>query len=168
MLGRTDEALAELCEAVRLKPEWTEPHVALSEVYNELGRDEESAACLREAVKLSPGDATTHNNLGAVYYKLGRLQEAAASLEQAARLVPSLAAAHEQGLKRINDGKVCLLRRWHYGRLGRRRSRREHGAGFGAAAGSGRGAARAESAFLAGGAHPQVSRRVNPTIKGAP
>jgi Flp pilus assembly protein TadD len=62
-LGRTQEALPHLQEAIRLKPDLEAAHATLGTALANLGRFDEAIAQLSEAVRLNPKDAEARVNL---------------------------------------------------------------------------------------------------------
>ena len=117
VLGRSDEALANAEEAVRLyrqlagaRPDAFQPGLAgslnnLGMMLSALGRREEALAAVEQAVRLCrqlaearfdallPDSAMSLNNLGMMLSALGRREEALAAAEQAVRLYRQLAEA---------------------------------------------------------------------------
>ncbi len=103
--GRYEEAVTQFKEAIRLKPDYAEPHSALGVVYGALGRGEEARAECGEAVRLKPDYAEAHWGLGFSYYILARDEEAIAEYKEAIRLKPGYAEAHyELGLMYVRHG----------------------------------------------------------------
>ena len=91
--GRTEDAVASLRRAAKLKPGLSTVHTNLGLALSELGRFEEAAASHRTALKLQPGLALAHNNLGVALQKAGKLDEAIASFHRAIELQPALPEA---------------------------------------------------------------------------
>ena len=69
--GKLIEAIAELREAVRLKPEDDGAHYNLGRALYNQGRLDEAVAVLRTALRLKPDHAAAHNNLGNAYSTKG-------------------------------------------------------------------------------------------------
>ncbi len=93
-LGRYEEAVSELNEALRLNPGYVEVHNNLAVTYDKLGKRDEAVRELQEALRLNPGYTEAHNNLGNVYAGEGRYEEAIKELEEAIRINPGYAVAH--------------------------------------------------------------------------
>ncbi len=93
-MGRFDEALKELNEALRLNPEYIEVHNNLAVTHYKMGNYEESLGELRVAVRLNPDYTEAHSNLGSLYGRLERYDEAVEELKLAIKLNPDYAAAH--------------------------------------------------------------------------
>jgi tetratricopeptide (TPR) repeat protein len=92
--GKTDEAIAEFAEAVRLRPDYFKAQNNLGDALQSAGRTREAVAHLEEALRLRPDSAEAHNNLGNAYRALGRTQDAVAQFEDALRLRPGYVEAH--------------------------------------------------------------------------
>jgi tetratricopeptide (TPR) repeat protein len=93
-MGRMQEAIAQLEEALRLKPDYVEARVNLGNALRSLGRLSEAIAEYQTALRVDPNDADARLNLGHVLASLGRFPEAIAQDEALLRLRPELAAAH--------------------------------------------------------------------------
>src|SRR5258708_38072015 len=102
-LGRVDEGLPLLEEAVRLAPESSEAHANLGAGLCELDRLNEAVTALENARTADPSNAAAANNLGLVYKQQGRLDMARRSLDQAVRTAPDFAEA------RLNRAMTMLL-----------------------------------------------------------
>jgi Flp pilus assembly protein TadD len=105
--GRTPEAIAQLEEALRLKPDYVEAHIRLGHALVNAGRTPEAIAQLEEALRLKPDyveahnnprnalvSAVAHNNLGNALLSAGRTSDAIAQFEEALRLRPDFFEAH--------------------------------------------------------------------------
>jgi Tfp pilus assembly protein PilF len=86
------QVIAAFREAIRLRPDYPEPHNNLGLVYVQTGDDEKAAAAFREAIKLRPDYADAHQNLGAVL-TTSDPDEAVRELEKAVELQPALLKA---------------------------------------------------------------------------
>lgn len=83
VLGRTDEALAEVRKAERLDPLSPTVKTALAETWYFARRFPEAEAAARAALELDPGFLLGWVNLGRALEQQGRLDEASACLEKA-------------------------------------------------------------------------------------
>jgi tetratricopeptide (TPR) repeat protein len=92
--GRYDGAVAELKEAVRLKPDYALAHFKLGNAYMQMRRAPEAIQSFKEAIRLEPKMDGAHNNLGNVYLAVGRLDQAAEAYKEAARINPAAGAPH--------------------------------------------------------------------------
>lgn len=92
--GRTEEGIAQLEEAVRIKPGFAEAAGGLGHLRSRQGRHEEALQWNRRAVELGPDMALTHYNLAVTLDALGRHEEALGEYEAALRLDPWLAQAY--------------------------------------------------------------------------
>ena len=86
--GRSDEALAEYREALRLQPRAYQIHNSYGNLLGKMDRTDEALAEYREAIRLNPKIPYLYNNLGAALAKLGRFDEAMNAFTNAARLDP--------------------------------------------------------------------------------
>jgi tetratricopeptide (TPR) repeat protein len=82
------QAVAELEEAVRLRPDFAESWSDLGQARKTLLDDTAALAAFERAVSLSPEDAVAQYRLGAEYFALGRNPPAIEHLEAAVHLSP--------------------------------------------------------------------------------
>ena len=96
MPGRSDEAIAEYEEALRLRPVYFQAHNNLGAALEKIpGRLDEAIAHFEESIRLRPDFADAHYNLGIALEKVpGRSGDAIAQYEEALRLRPDYAGAH--------------------------------------------------------------------------
>jgi Flp pilus assembly protein TadD len=92
--GRSEEAVARLEAAVRLRPDRAGIRSNLGQALANAGRTDEAVAQYREALRIDPGNARVHNNLGVALDRRGDLAGAAAGYREALRLAPGFAEAH--------------------------------------------------------------------------
>jgi protein O-mannosyl-transferase len=92
--GKTDEAIIQLQEAIRLKPDFAGAHNNLGNALLHQGRVDEAISEFREAVRYKPDYAEFHDNLGAALGTKGQFDEAIAQFQEAIRLRPDFAKAH--------------------------------------------------------------------------
>jgi tetratricopeptide (TPR) repeat protein len=71
-VGRPEEAIPELREAIRLDPSYVEAYNNLGVSLAETGRREEGLAVLEQAARVEPEHADTYYNLGRIQATLGR------------------------------------------------------------------------------------------------
>ena len=94
-LGRQDEAIVQLREAIRLSPEVrTELHVSLGAVLAETGRIEEAKREYDRVLAMEPKHPGARNNAAIALYRSGRVAEAQAALREIVADFPKLADAH--------------------------------------------------------------------------
>jgi len=105
-LGRHQNAVEALKQAIKSKPDLVEAHYNLGFAYDELGRYQDAIESYKQAIRINPDLAKAYCNLGFAYGKLGRYQEEIEACKQAIRIKPDDAKAHN------NLGKT-------YGELGR-------------------------------------------------
>jgi protein O-mannosyl-transferase len=92
--GRTDEAIGEFQEAIRLKPDFAKAHDNLGTTLLGKGQINEAINEFQEAIHLAPDDADAHNNLGNALLKENQIDEAIDQYQEAIRLKPDLIEAH--------------------------------------------------------------------------
>lgn len=79
-------ALADLEEAVRLKPDYAPAHYLMAVVYDQQGNQAEAIAKLEETKRVAPGDIGLAFQLGVVYYQRDELGKARDEFERARSL----------------------------------------------------------------------------------
>ena len=99
--GRTEEAIEQFHQAVRVNPGFPDTYIHLGKALlqhgNELeqqGRTDEAMAEYREATRMDPGLAPTHYNLGNALLAERRTDEAIAEYREALRIDPGFAPSH--------------------------------------------------------------------------
>lgn len=103
-LGRPEEGLPFLQDAVRLAPQQSQSHLHLGFVLRSMGRNEQAQVYFREASRLAPSDPAPRVNLVAVLVDLEKFQEAVAVGRKAASLAPEMAEAqHNLGYALLNN-----------------------------------------------------------------
>jgi tetratricopeptide (TPR) repeat protein len=101
--GRTDEAIREFQEALRLKPDYTVAHYNLGIALARGGQIDEAVSQYQEAIRLSPDYAEAHNNLGVALASRGQVDEAVNQYQEAIRLEPDYAEAYNNLGGALND-----------------------------------------------------------------
>lgn len=105
--GSLDDAVACFERALALKPDYTDAHCNLGNVFRVLGRLEPAAAHYEKAIALRPDRADLPYILGNVFSEQGRLDSARACYEQALALRPDFADAHTNLIVTLMDaGKL--------------------------------------------------------------
>ncbi|HJT77893.1 MAG TPA: tetratricopeptide repeat protein, partial [Gemmataceae bacterium] len=103
---KPEEALVQLREAVRLRPDFAEAHNHLGLALMALNRPAEAAASYREAVRLQPDLAQAHHNLGIALRQQGKHAEAEAACRESLRLKPDSPEGHNNlGLALLEQRK---------------------------------------------------------------
>ena len=92
--GRTEEAIAEYDEAIRLDPTFAEAYTNRGAAYDSLGRPDRAILDYDEAIRFDPQDSVAYFNRGLSYLELGQFQQAIEDLGEAIRLEPWDAAAY--------------------------------------------------------------------------
>ena len=85
---RLDDAVASFEKALNLRPDYTEAHVNLGNVFKEQNKLEEALSCYQKALETDPKLLEILYNLGLVYTSLGRVDEAFNSLRRAIKENP--------------------------------------------------------------------------------
>ena len=93
-IGRLEEAIGHLREALRLNPEHAEAHNNLGHALQLAGNPTEAIAHFRQAVRLKPNDDRVHFNLANALKAVGREGEAIPEFRRAIALRPDFADAH--------------------------------------------------------------------------
>jgi len=93
-MGRFDEALRLLADAIARRPGDAIYYSNLGETWRRCGRLQEARECLQMALHLNPKHADSHNNLGLVWQQLGRMEEAADCYQAAIDADPGHINAH--------------------------------------------------------------------------
>jgi tetratricopeptide (TPR) repeat protein len=94
---RYSDAVEYFLRAIRLKPNYTDPHLNLGSAYTEIGRTEAAELQLRAAVALSPLNTRAHNELGKLYLGAGRLSEAEEQFRRSVESEPNVVAYDSLG-----------------------------------------------------------------------
>jgi tetratricopeptide (TPR) repeat protein len=105
-LDRRVDSIAQLREAVRLRPDYWEAHYRLGE---ELAQENEvpaAAAEFEQVLRLNPSFVKAHENLGVALYKLGRANEAVEQFDEVLRLDPQNRQALEFKQRTLNDKRL--------------------------------------------------------------
>jgi Flp pilus assembly protein TadD len=91
---RFDEAVANISEALRIKPEFAEAHNNLGLVLCKKGKLNEGIRYFSRAVELDPDYANAHSNLGSALAQQGKLDDAITYFTRALQIDPDLPEAH--------------------------------------------------------------------------
>lgn len=93
-IGKKDEAIAALKEALKLQPDFAEAKCLMGMVLMDTGQTDEALRFSREAVDLRPEDARLRVIYGGLLSRGERLEEAAAACREALKHAPNYAEAH--------------------------------------------------------------------------
>jgi tetratricopeptide (TPR) repeat protein len=105
--ARTDEAIRQFQEAIRLKPDLAKVHDNLGNALVSKGQADEAIRQYQEAIRLKPDLAKVHNNLGNALVSKGQADEAIRQYQEAIRLKPDLAEAHNSfGIALFIKGQI--------------------------------------------------------------
>jgi tetratricopeptide (TPR) repeat protein len=94
LLGRPQEAIFHLEQALRVRPDYAEAQNSLGLALWQTGKEQEAIGHYEQALRLKPDYAEAHCNLGAALGQAGRIPEAIEHLEHALRIQPDHAGAH--------------------------------------------------------------------------
>ncbi len=94
-MGRMDEAITQLRQAIVDNPKMERAHYSLGVLLSKRGETAEAEAAFARAVEIDPNDAKAQNNLGAILLSEGKVGPAIEHLEIALRLNPEDAMARD-------------------------------------------------------------------------
>jgi Flp pilus assembly protein TadD len=94
LLGKNEEAIAEVRQAIVLRPDLAEPHNNLGVILAGSGRTEEAIGEYRAAIALDANHARALSNLGNALRVVGQAPEAIACYRKALSIDPNYAEAH--------------------------------------------------------------------------
>ena len=104
-MGRLQESIHELGEAISANPSYLEARINLGLVLSQNSDPAGAANVYREILKQNPGRAEIHNNLGLVLMQM-KDSKAEVAFKEALRLKPDYAEAHYNlGLALLQTGK---------------------------------------------------------------
>lgn len=94
--GKLDEAIAQYRAALRIAPDFAEPHYDLGRALEEQGQIDAAVSHYQTTVRLKPDFVGAHCRLGLILAERGRRQEAKAHLQHALRVDPKQAEARRK------------------------------------------------------------------------
>jgi tetratricopeptide (TPR) repeat protein len=100
--GKTQEAVDDFQQALRIKPDSEEAYYDLGNVSLQQGNVDKAVALYHQALQINPNYAEAHNNLGNALLQTGDVQQAIVQFQQALQLNPDFAEA------RVNLGNALL------------------------------------------------------------
>jgi len=105
--GQIDEAISQLQESIRLKPDFAYAHYNLGSTLAKKGQTDEAIRQFQEALRLKPDYADARNNLGIALAEKGQFEEAIRQYGDAMRLRPDYAMTHNNlGISLYRKGRV--------------------------------------------------------------
>ena len=110
--GKTDEAIEEYRQALKLKPELQTVHFSIGNLYWRGGRMEEALVELQEELKVNPADPNSHYELGDILLSQNKPQDAEKHFLQALKFDPDLTEAHlamERTASARGDSATAIL-----------------------------------------------------------
>lgn len=128
-LGRFEEAVAALREAVRVEPQAGDVHLLLSNALAGMGEWKEATREYEEAVRMDPQFAFDHSRLSELLLETGSLEDALALCRKTVHIAPDSAEAHcqlgralsatgafQEGLEELRLGHELGMKRtaWPY------------------------------------------------------
>jgi tetratricopeptide (TPR) repeat protein len=106
--GRTDEAIDQYRQALRIVPDQAEWRNNLGLLFTQQDKVAEAMGQFAIATKVRPDFAEAHNNLGAMHARAGQPKAAIAAYTEAIRLAPDNALAHGNlALALAREGRVA-------------------------------------------------------------
>ncbi len=104
--GRTEEAIEQYFQALRIKPDDAQAHYNLGVVYGVLGMYKEAIEAYKKTISINPDFIGAHNNLGDAYDNSGMYKEAIEAYKKAISISPDFADAHSNlGAAYAESGK---------------------------------------------------------------
>lgn len=104
--GKTEEALKQYYEAIRIRPNYPEAQYNIGVVFATQGKVLDAMKYYEEALRIKPDYAGAHLNLGALLVEQGKTEEAIAHYTEALKALPEYAEAHYNlGICLANQGK---------------------------------------------------------------
>lgn len=105
--GKSDEAIAQYQEVLRLKPKSAEAHYNIGMALTQKGELDDAIAQYRQAVQLDPKYSDAYINLGSALLHEGEVDDAMAQYLTALKISPNDATAHYNlGTVLLRQGKV--------------------------------------------------------------
>jgi protein O-mannosyl-transferase len=105
--GRTEEAIGEYRESLRLNPNYENAHFNLANVLLQKGEFTEAIDQFQEVLKLLPGRVESRYGLGNAYFQTGRLDEAIEQYQQILAIAPTYGDARNNlGTSLLQKGEV--------------------------------------------------------------
>jgi membrane associated rhomboid family serine protease/Tfp pilus assembly protein PilF len=92
--GKTDEGIAELQKAVRLRPDFAAAHGALARAYSTKGDFDNAAAEMKRVIALNPRNVVAYYSLGMIYLQLKQPTKAQDIFLQLLKIDPNSADGH--------------------------------------------------------------------------
>jgi tetratricopeptide (TPR) repeat protein len=102
--GKTDEAIDEYRQALKIKPELQTVHFSIGNIYWRGGRMDEALVELGEELKVNPADPNSHYELGDILLSQNKLDDAEKHFLQALKFSPDLTEGH-LAMERIASAK---------------------------------------------------------------
>jgi len=102
--GRHDEAIADLTQAIAVKPDFAAAYETRAVAYDQKGAYDRAVADYTRAIALGDATAETYFNRGAAFEHHRIYAKAAADYRAAVRLDSTLQVARD-GLRRLGDGR---------------------------------------------------------------
>lgn len=110
--GRSEEAIGEFQEMLRIRPSLLGPRVQMATTYAKLNRIPEALDTIAEAVRRDPKSSQAHFVAGVLLQQAKRFEEAAAAYARAVELDPkNLEARNGLGIALVESGKPEEARR---------------------------------------------------------
>lgn len=88
-LGRPEQAIRELNEAIAVEPGNADAHRELGRAYTRIGKTEQAETALQKAIQLQPDSWPCHWDLAGFYYRRAKYEESAEQFLEVIRLFPN-------------------------------------------------------------------------------
>ena len=106
--GKTQEAIAELRQALELAPNSDEVYRRLATAYGRIGNNDEAVQMHLKAIEKNPYYWLNHNALGGTYFRIGEYEKAAEQFRKVIAIEP-------ENVNGFNDLGAALLQTGSYG-----------------------------------------------------
>jgi Tfp pilus assembly protein PilF len=90
---------------MRLRPNFTDAHLNMARLYNELGETSEAELQFRAAAAMAPLNIQARNELGKQYLRVGRISEAEPEFEASVASIPNTEALDSLADIAIRQGR---------------------------------------------------------------
>jgi tetratricopeptide (TPR) repeat protein len=102
--GKTNAAISEFEQAIRLKPDLAEAYTSLGVALNSKGQLDDGMARFQDAIRVQPDYAEAHYDLAIAFQQKGQIDDAIIELQEAVRLKPYFAAAQRRLSSLVKPG----------------------------------------------------------------
>jgi len=111
-IGKLEEALAELHQAIKLDPQYGSAMNMLAYTYVQLQKYDQAIEWFKKYALVSPADANPHDSLGDLYFNIGEFDKALEKFEEAARIKPDFGSGYKISYIFALRGDYALAMHW--------------------------------------------------------